>query len=74
MDVLTHVPVLCEDAQVPYAFVPSKAELGAAGETKRPTSCVMIVPGGRKKADWDEYKKNYKEVHAAVKELDEQMA
>jgi H/ACA ribonucleoprotein complex subunit 2 len=42
IDVLTHVPVLCEEAGIPYAFVPSKAELGAAGSTRRPTCCVLI--------------------------------
>ena len=42
IDVLTHVPVLCEEAAIPYAFVPSKVELGAAGSTRRPTCCVLI--------------------------------
>ncbi|KAI9764240.1 MAG: snoRNA-binding protein [Geoglossum simile] len=50
MDVISHIPVLCEDHNVPYIFVPSRAELGAAGNTKRPTSVVMISPerGGKK--------------------------
>jgi H/ACA ribonucleoprotein complex subunit 2 len=43
MDVLSHIPVLCEDHNVPYIFVPSRAELGAAAKTKRPTSVVMIM-------------------------------
>ncbi len=42
IDVLTHVPLLCEEAAVPYAFVSSKAELGAAGATRRPTCCVLV--------------------------------
>lgn len=42
MDVISHIPVLCEDHGVPYIFVPSRVELGAAGNTKRPTSVVMI--------------------------------
>jgi len=46
MDVISHLPVLCEDNEVPYIFIPSKQDLGSAGATKRPTSCVMIVPGG----------------------------
>ena len=51
MDVISHIPVLCEDHGVPYIFVPSRAELGAAGNTKRPTSVVMISPerGGKRK-------------------------
>ncbi|PJF19477.1 DNA repair protein [Paramicrosporidium saccamoebae] len=42
IDVLTHIPVLCEEANIPYAYLPSKVELGAAGSTRRPTCCVMI--------------------------------
>lgn len=45
MDVISHLPILCEDHNIPYLFVTSRAELGAAGGTKRPTSVVMIVPG-----------------------------
>lgn len=44
MDVISHIPVLCEDHGVPYIFVPSRVELGAAGCTKRPTSVVMVSP------------------------------
>jgi H/ACA ribonucleoprotein complex subunit 2 len=44
MDVISHIPVLCEDHGIPYVFVRSRAELGAAGATKRPTSVVMVVP------------------------------
>ena len=42
IDVISHLPVLCEDKSVPYIFVPSKEALGTAGQTKRPTSCVLI--------------------------------
>ncbi|KAG6001940.1 hypothetical protein E4U21_003621 [Claviceps maximensis] len=52
MDVISHIPVLCEDHNVPFIFVTSRAELGAAAKTKRPTSVVMIMekPEGKKKA------------------------
>ncbi|KAF9361672.1 snoRNA-binding protein [Mortierella sp. NVP85] len=73
IDVITHVPVLCEDNNVPYVFLPSKEDLGTAGSTKRPTSCMMIVPGGKKK-DLDsakDYKELYDECFAKVKEMDE---
>jgi H/ACA ribonucleoprotein complex subunit 2 len=49
MDVISHIPVLCEDHGIPYIFVSSRAELGAAGATKRPTSVVMVMPGAAKK-------------------------
>lgn len=51
MDVISHIPVLCEDHSVPYIFVTSRTELGAASSTKRPTSVTMINKemGGKKK-------------------------
>jgi len=42
IDVITHLPVLCEENGIPYIYVPAKEDLGAAGSTKRPTSCVLI--------------------------------
>jgi H/ACA ribonucleoprotein complex subunit 2 len=42
VDVISHLPVLLEDSDVPYVFVPSKFDLGAAASTKRPTSCVLV--------------------------------
>ena len=44
LEILLHLPLLAEDKNVPYVFVPSKADLGSAGSTKRPTSVVMVVP------------------------------
>mmetsp|Transcript_19799 Transcript_19799/g.74853 ORF Transcript_19799/g.74853 Transcript_19799/m.74853 type:complete len:146 (-) Transcript_19799:123-560(-) len=43
IDVITHLPILCEENEIPYLYVPSKQDLGAAACTKRPTSCVLIT-------------------------------
>ena len=43
VDVISHLPVQCEEANIPYIFVRSRLELGAASDTKRPTSVVMLV-------------------------------
>jgi len=43
VDVVSHLPIMCEDRQIPYYYVPSKCDLGAAACTKRPTSCVLIT-------------------------------
>jgi len=64
IDVISHLPVLCEDNEVPYVFVPSKEALGAAGQTKRPTSCVLVKAGG----DCDQ-KEKYEEVLKKVKSM-----
>lgn len=65
MDVISHIPVLCEDHNVPYIFVTSRAELGAAGNTKRPTSVVMVseTRQGSKKAEKIEGDEEFAEVY-----------
>jgi len=42
IDVVSHLPVMLEENGIPYLFVPSKQDLGAAASTKRPTSCVLV--------------------------------
>jgi H/ACA ribonucleoprotein complex subunit 2 len=44
IDVVVHLPIMCEDRQIPYFYVPSKTDLGAAASTKRPTSCILVTP------------------------------
>eukprot|EP00041_Stephanoeca_diplocostata_P034056 m.1142371 g.1142371 ORF g.1142371 m.1142371 type:complete len:158 (+) comp24454_c0_seq3:134-607(+) len=61
IDVISHVPVMCEEASIPYIFVPSKQDLGAAGQTKRPTSIVLIKSSD---ASDEEYSDLVKEVSA----------
>lgn len=67
MDVISHIPVLCEDHNIPYIYVTSRAELGMAGQTKRPTSVVMISRDVNAKAkdkekadDGEEWGETYK--------------
>jgi len=43
VDVIAHLPVFCEDKGVRYVWVSSKEALGAAGLTKRPTSCMLVL-------------------------------
>jgi len=49
IDILSHLPVLAEDCNIPYVFVTSKDELGQASSTKRATSCVLVVPSMKRK-------------------------
>jgi len=49
IDILSHLPVLAEDCNIPYVFVTSKEELGLASSTKRATSCVLVVPSMKRK-------------------------
>lgn len=43
IDVICHIPILCEKNKVPYIYIPSRQALGIASQTKRPTSVVMLL-------------------------------
>ncbi|XP_072915975.1 H/ACA ribonucleoprotein complex subunit 2-like protein [Hemitrygon akajei] len=62
IDVYSHLPVLCEDNNLPYAYIPSKVDLGAAAGTKRPT-CVILIKLH------DDYKDSYIECLNEVQAL-----
>lgn len=86
-EVIMHLPIYCEEHNVPYLFVKSRLELGSAAKTKRPTSVVFIQEKGKenkaaKKADAEEeddddsgsYADAYKELlKLAQKEYTKQM-
>lgn len=84
-EVIMHLPLYCEEHNVPYLFVRSRLELGSAAKTKRPTSVVFIQETGKaskaakKDEDDDEddsgsYADAYKELlKLAQKEYTKQM-
>ncbi|ROV90574.1 hypothetical protein VSDG_07488 [Cytospora chrysosperma] len=87
-EVIMHLPIYCEEHNVPYLFVKSRLELGSAAKTKRPTSVVFIQEKGKegkaakKAAEADEdddddgasYGEAYKELlKLAHKEYEKQM-
>uniref|UniRef100_A0A0C9QLV4 H/ACA ribonucleoprotein complex subunit 2 n=1 Tax=Wollemia nobilis TaxID=56998 RepID=A0A0C9QLV4_9CONI len=73
IDVITHVPILCEESDIPYIYVPSKEDLAGAGATKRPTCCVLVLTSPAKgsigEEDQKKLKEDYKEVVKEVQEL-----
>ena len=87
IDIISHLPVMCEDARIPYVFVPSKEELGHASATKRPTSCVMVCPNLKKRPKTkdakasdatkdlpdDDFKELYAECFKEVQSLDQKI-
>jgi U4/U6 small nuclear ribonucleoprotein SNU13 len=47
IEILLHLPLLCEDKNVPYVFVPSKQALGrACGVTRPVISCSVTTNDG----------------------------
>jgi large subunit ribosomal protein L7Ae len=53
-EILAHLPILCEEKNIPYGYVPSKQELGHAAGLKVPTASVAIVEPGKAKPKLDE--------------------
>ncbi|KAJ2158985.1 RNA binding protein snu13 [Coemansia sp. RSA 552] len=47
LEILLHLPLLCEDKNVPYVFVPSKTALGrACGVSRSVISCSVTTNEG----------------------------
>ncbi|KIO28640.1 hypothetical protein M407DRAFT_242949 [Tulasnella calospora MUT 4182] len=48
IEILLHLPLLCEDKNVPYVFVPSKIALGrACGVTRQVIACSVTTNEAR---------------------------
>ncbi|RLJ08158.1 MAG: 50S ribosomal protein L7ae [Candidatus Aenigmatarchaeota archaeon] len=45
-EIVMHLPVLCEEKQIPYVYVPSKDELGKAAGIQVPASSIAISETG----------------------------
>ena len=43
IEIILHLPLLCEDKSVPYIFVPSMVELGQACGTSRNVIACSII-------------------------------
>eukprot|EP01133_Synstelium_polycarpum_P013895 gene13895-16394_t len=44
LEIVLHIPLLCEDKNIPYVFVPSKAELGRVCNVSRPVvACSVLI-------------------------------
>jgi len=48
-EILAHMPLLCEEKNIPYTYVPSKEELGNAAGLKVSTAAVAILNPGKEK-------------------------
>nr|GMD34028.1 H/ACA ribonucleoprotein complex subunit 2-like protein [Ipomoea batatas]GMD37473.1 H/ACA ribonucleoprotein complex subunit 2-like protein [Ipomoea batatas] len=77
IDVITHVPILCEESDIPYVYVASKEDLANAGATKRPTCCVLVLTkpakGELSLEDQEKLKGDYDQAVAEVRELTSSM-
>ncbi|MFH1978561.1 MAG: 50S ribosomal protein L7Ae [Candidatus Aenigmatarchaeota archaeon] len=55
-EVIMHLPLLCKEKKIPYAFVPTKAELGKASGIDVPTSSLAVLEEGDSKKIFAEVK------------------
>ncbi|CAL9685022.1 unnamed protein product [Knipowitschia caucasica] len=62
IEVYCHLPVMCEDRSLPYAYIPSKMDLGSSAGSKRPTCVILIKPH-------EDYQEQYDEVFEEVSTL-----
>ncbi|MBL7206698.1 MAG: 50S ribosomal protein L7ae [Candidatus Aenigmarchaeota archaeon] len=61
-EVVMHLPLLCDEKQIPYVFVPSREELGVSAGIGVQTSSIAITEEG-------ESKKHIEEIAAEVTKL-----
>lgn len=59
---MCHLPIVCEDKDIPYVYVPSRRDLGAAMGVKRGSLIVLI-------REHPEYKESYDELYEELKHL-----
>jgi ribosomal protein eL8 len=53
-EILAHMPLLCEEKGIPYAYVPSKQELGVACGLGKATASIAILDPGKAKPMMDD--------------------
>jgi large subunit ribosomal protein L7Ae len=61
-EILAHMPLLCEEKNIPYAYVPSKQELGVSAGLHVGTSAVAILNAGKDKSSIETLVKKIEEL------------
>jgi len=61
-EIVAHLPILGDEKNVPYIFVPSKKELGVASGIDVPTTAVAIIEAGNGKEIVEQIAKQMKEL------------
>jgi large subunit ribosomal protein L7Ae len=61
-EILAHMPILCEEKNIPYAYVPSKEELGSSAGLHIGTATVAILNTGKDKSTLETLAKKVSEL------------
>ena len=59
IDIYCHLPILCEQLQIPYIYVPSRYDIGGAMGLKRQCSVVLVHVN-------EDFEKNYEAVQEVM--------
>ncbi|XP_033308606.1 H/ACA ribonucleoprotein complex subunit 2-like protein [Bombus bifarius] len=59
IEIMCHLPIVCEDKNIPYCYTPSRQDIGAAMGVKRGSLMVLIK-------EHEEYKELYDEIKTAM--------
>lgn len=63
VDVISHIPLLCEETGNFYVYIPLRTSLGGAAGTRRATSCVMVSKPSTKDTElYELYEKSIKDL------------
>uniref|UniRef100_R4FMF8 Putative box h/aca snornp component n=1 Tax=Rhodnius prolixus TaxID=13249 RepID=R4FMF8_RHOPR len=62
VDVMIHLPAVCEDKDIPYCYVPSKEDIGTAMGVTRGVIAILII-------DHSDIQENFAEVLAEIQAL-----
>ncbi|KAI5639446.1 ribosomal protein l7Ae/L30e/S12e/Gadd45 family domain-containing protein [Phthorimaea operculella] len=62
IEIMCHLPAVCEEKDVPYCYTPSRKDIGSAMGTMR--GCIMVLV-----KEHEEYKDLYEEVKSEIKTL-----
>lgn len=57
IEIMCHLPAVCEEKSIPYTYVPSRHDMGAAMGVKRGTVTVLVREHAEYKDLFDELKK-----------------
>jgi large subunit ribosomal protein L7Ae len=54
VEILVHIPMLCEEKRIPYIYVPKKQRLGQSAGLSKSAASVAVVEAGEAKGLLDE--------------------
>ncbi len=61
-EILAHLPLLCEEREVPFAYVPTQQELGAAAGLNTSSASVAVTDPGKGEQMIDDLKESLEDL------------